>query len=328
MDIHPTNIPCLLSTPEMGNSPKSEEEHFHLEITYALPHKEVNQFRRITRAYAQEIDALSLTPILPQRKQQSILVVSTPGEVFVHSIEDLIDFVITKIQQPLDLIPNMPVGDIPEPDEFSEEEDIDSDSEDMEGNNGCEEEREVPLQNNHPWLAGDVVAIPGRVHNLPRHPEKMLPKYDPKTSGLPKDHIKKFILVIKLMNVQHEDVICRIFSYTFENSASTWHFNFLVGSITSWTKFQKDFLDKFAEETTTGALMAELFAATMTPKERVKYFNQGFTTILNKFKPATKPTQELHIEVYSNALPASISMFVKRAAKQMLAENFEEAKMI
>jgi hypothetical protein len=105
------------------------------------------------------------------------------------------------------------------------------------------------------------------------------------------------------MNVQHEDIVCRLFPYTFENSASTWYFNLPVGSITSWTKFQKDFLDKFTEETTTGALMAELFTATMTPKERVKDFNQRFTTILNKFQPVVKPTQELQIEVYANVLP-------------------------
>jgi hypothetical protein len=74
--------------------------------------------------------------------------------------------------------------------------------------------------------------------------------------------------------------------------------------------------------------MAELFAATMSSKERVKDFNQIFMTILNKFQPEAKPTQELQIEVYANALPASISMFVKRAAKRTLAENFEEAKMI
>jgi hypothetical protein len=55
-------------------------------------------------------------------------------------------------------------------------------------------------------------------------------------------------------------------------------------------EFQKDFLDKFAEETTTGALMAELFAATMSSKKKFKYFNQRFTTILNKFQPEAKPT--------------------------------------
>jgi hypothetical protein len=51
-------------------------------------------------------------------------------------------------------------------------------------------------------------------------------------------------------------------------------------------------------------------------------------TILNKFHPAVKPNQELQIKVYSNALPTSISMFIKRATKKTLAENFEEAKMI
>jgi hypothetical protein len=130
------------------------------------------------------------------------------------------------------------------------------------------------------------------------------------------------------MNVQHEDIVSRLFPYTFENSASTWYFNLPVGSITSWIKFQKDFLDKFVEETTTEALMAELFVATMSLKEKVKDFNQIFTTILNKFQPEAKPTQKLQIKVYANALPSSISMFVKRVAKQTLVENFEEAKTI
>jgi hypothetical protein len=85
------------------------------------------------------------------------------------------------------------------------------------------------------------------------------------------------------MDVQHEDIVCRIFPYTFENSSSTWYFNLPMGYITSWMKFQKDFLDKFVKETTMGARMAELFAATIGSKERAKDFNQIFTTILNKF---------------------------------------------
>jgi len=84
------------------------------------------------------------------------------------------------------------------------------------------------------------------------------------------------------MNVQHEDVACRIFPYTFENSSSTWYFNLLVGSITSWKKFQKDFLDKFVEETTMWDLMAEFFSTTMSPKEKVKDFSQSFTTIFEQ----------------------------------------------
>jgi hypothetical protein len=123
------------------------------------------------------------------------------------------------------------------------------------------------------------------------------------------------------MNVQHEDAICKLFPYTFENSPSMWYFNLPIGSIMNSKKFQKYFLDKFAKETTTRALMAELFVVAMSSKERVKDFNQRFMTILNKFQPEAKPTQELQIKVYANALPASISMFVKRAAKRTLAKN-------
>jgi len=86
-------------------------------------------------------------------------------------------------------------------------------------------------------LSRDALEILGRVHNLARHLEKLLPKFDPETSGLPEEHIKKFILDIRLMNMQQEDVVCRIFPYTFENSTSTWYFNLSIGSITSWTKF-------------------------------------------------------------------------------------------
>jgi hypothetical protein len=76
------------------------------------------------------------------------------------------------------------------------------------------------------------------------------------------------------MSAQHEAIVCRLFPYTVENSTSTWYFNFPVGSITSWTKFQKDFLNTFAEETTIGDLMDALFASTMSSKEKVKDFNQ------------------------------------------------------
>jgi hypothetical protein len=58
----------------------------------------------------------------------------------VHTVEDLIDFSITKIEHPLNLIPETPVDDVSEPDDFLEEEEFNSKSEDMEENNDHEEE--------------------------------------------------------------------------------------------------------------------------------------------------------------------------------------------
>jgi hypothetical protein len=323
--------PNTEGTPTTSESPQVEDgSHLHPEIPYAIPHDEVNAFRRITRAYARQIGALPLALFLPHRKKTARPVVDTPDHTFVHMVEDLVYFSLTEIDQPLSFIPETPLV-TPPTSTYSDVEDSESggassnsENSDIESDNMGDNNEEVPEVNdqpvnNHPWLARDSLALPGRLHHFPRHPEKLLPKFDPETSGLPEDHIKKFILAIRLMNVQHEDVVCRLFPYMFENSSSTWYFNLPVGSINSWMKFQKYFLDKFTEEMTIGALMAQLFSATMGPKEKFKDFNQRFTTILNKFQTDAKPAQELQIEVYANALPTSISMFVKRAAKPTLA---------
>jgi hypothetical protein len=161
MASHSQDNPHTLSTPEMSNSPQPEEERLFPDIPYALPHEELNQFRRITRAYARQIGVLSLALILPRRQKISRPVVDTPDQVFVHTVEDLIDFAITEIEHPLNLIPEMPVDDVSEPDDFLEEEEFNSGSEDMEDNNDHDEERGNPPQNNQPWLARDALAIPG-----------------------------------------------------------------------------------------------------------------------------------------------------------------------
>jgi hypothetical protein len=79
------------------------------------------------------------------------------------------------------------------------------------------------------------------------------------------------------MNVQHEDIVCRLFPYTFENKASTWYYN--LSSIRSWDTFEKYFISKFREEKTPTMLFKELVSLKMEKKEKVNYFNQFFTTI-------------------------------------------------
>jgi hypothetical protein len=115
-----------MSTLETSNSPQQEEENLFPEIPYALPHEELNQFRRITRACAQKIGALPLALLLPQIKQVRRLVVDTPDQVFFHIVEDLIDLSLTEIEHPLNLILETPINNCSEPDDFFDEEGFNS----------------------------------------------------------------------------------------------------------------------------------------------------------------------------------------------------------
>jgi hypothetical protein len=79
--------------------------------------------------------------------------------------------------------------------------------------------------------------LDGKLHEMPREFDKVLPKFDPDKSGSPEDHLNNFFLATHLLNVQHEDMVCRIFPYTFSRKAYTWYFSLPSGSITEWDDF-------------------------------------------------------------------------------------------
>jgi hypothetical protein len=185
-------------------------------------------------------------------------------------------------------------------------------------------------QNNpaRPWLDQDVVAVPGPQHPLPKHPEKWLTKFDPDSKRTAKDHIMKFMLDIRLRNVEHEDVVCRLFPYTFEGNAPTWYFTQKPRTITSWEKFESIFLQKFGDGKPPEVLVMDLSNLKMNAKEKVKDFNQRFLTLKNRIPTDSMPAEGLVIAYYTKSLHQSIAIWVKRSKKAMLVEAFEEATQI
>jgi hypothetical protein len=64
------------------------------------------------------------------------------------------------------------------------------------------------MEANQPWLVVDAIVVPGGQHPLPKHPKKLLPRFDPDNDVLLEDHIKQFMISLILLNVEHEDVVC------------------------------------------------------------------------------------------------------------------------
>jgi hypothetical protein len=173
----------------------------------------------------------------------------------------------------------------------------------------------TPMENQNnpgkPWLDQDVVAIPRAQHPLPKHPEKWLPNFYPDSKQIAEDHIKKFMLAIRLPNVELEDIVCRLFPYTFEGNASTWYFSQQPHTIMSWEKFDSCFLEKFRDGKTPEVLVMDLSNLNMNPKEKVKYFNQRFLMLKNQIPADSMPAVSLVIAYYTKALHQSIAIWFK-----------------
>ena len=151
--------------------------------------------------------------------------------------------------------------------------------------------------------------------------ENHFPKFDSDKDVLLEEHIKQFILALRMMNIEHEDVVCRFFSYTFQGKESTWFFILALSSITSWKHFETTFMTQFRDEKTSGILFLKL-SRKNNRKEKINDFNQIFITLLNNIP--NNPAEAMQIEFYIVTLQPPISMFVKMEKKQTLVENFEQ----
>jgi hypothetical protein len=69
---------------------------------------------------------------------------------------------------------------------------------------------------NEPWLPLDAFSIPRLLHDMLKHPETFLPKFDLEKKDSVEDHVKKFLSAISLQNIRYEDVVCRLFPRMFE----------------------------------------------------------------------------------------------------------------
>jgi hypothetical protein len=136
------------------------------------------------------------------------------------------------------------------------------------------------------------------------------------------------MLVVRLRNIEHEDVMCRLFPYTFEGNASTWYFSQQPQTIVSWDRFETFFLEKFGDDKSLEVLVMELSNMKMNPKEKVKDFNQRFLTLKNKIPTESMPAENLIIAYYAKSLHHNIAIWVKRSKKNTLLESFEEAVLI
>lgn len=64
------------------------------------------------------------------------------------------------------------------------------------------------------WLGETPLNLACPTHPLPQNPEIYLPTYAPLGSKTIEEHVTSFKSTLCLLDVQHEDVACRYFSFT------------------------------------------------------------------------------------------------------------------
>ena len=66
------------------------------------------------------------------------------------------------------------------------------------------------------WRERTPLNLAAHLHDLPKHPERVLPKFGPGKGVSAEDHLKRFYMALNILNVEYEYVVCILFQYNFE----------------------------------------------------------------------------------------------------------------
>ena len=70
------------------------------------------------------------------------------------------------------------------------------------------------------WESNTELNLHGPLHELPRKEVAFLPKFDGEGNITTLEHIRKYESILRLLDITYEDVVCRLFPFTFKGKVS------------------------------------------------------------------------------------------------------------
>ena len=89
------------------------------------------------------------------------------------------------------------------------------------------------------------ISLQPLLHNLSKNPIKFAPRYIYEESKMVEEHIKVFKELCNRKQVQHENVVIRLFPYTFGEIEFQWYVHLSPACITNWASFEGLFFEQF-----------------------------------------------------------------------------------
>ena len=205
-----------LKTLDPNQDSSSNEELWGVTLEdplYHIPNNEVGQLHHHTQAYIKSISQIPIIYQIPryhatQKRNQPY----GEDETLTSSIDDLFINTISKIKKPIATIAELETEEYPKFHNLLDFPNGDSTLYDFPeaqvGGFGPPEPPEMNppctnppspkpnfkfisnMETNRPWLAVDAIVVSDAQHPLPKHPKKLLPKFDLDSDVSPEDHIK------------------------------------------------------------------------------------------------------------------------------------------
>jgi hypothetical protein len=130
--------------------------------------------------------------------------------------------------------------------------------------------------------------------------------------------------VVDDFDVEHEDVVMRMFVSTLEGEARAWYKSLPDASIDGWDSFQEKFIERWADKQDNFSLINAFDNIKKNGDETVTDFNARFSKTYYKIPTTIRPNAAYALIFYLEAYDGIFGIFLRSKEPQ----NLEEAQAV
>lgn len=142
------------------------------------------------------------------------------------------------------------------------------------------------------------------------------------------NHILKYESLLYMFNITHEDVVCRLFPFTFEGNVANLYNIFPIGKIHSQLQFKRTFMGAFEEDYNVVEIYLKLVDMQVVANKYIRDFTTCFWYVYHHLHENYRPLVELIYHWYVHSLPETMTMFILQKGIIDLGEACEEDKSL
>jgi hypothetical protein len=110
-----------------------------------------------------------------------------------------------------------------------------------------------------------------------------LPKFAGNNVVTVEDHLNAFLKFVDDLEIEHEDVVMKMFMQTLEGDTRAWYKALPVGSINGWDSFQRKFTERWVDKQDNSYLLDAFSSIRKEENETVSEFNTNFQRFITGF---------------------------------------------
>lgn len=137
---------------------------------------------------------------------------------------------------------------------------------------------------------------------MPQDYLKLLPRFNGEDDNTTLRHIEIFCSFAENLNVEHLDVVMRLFIQSLDGEARKWFKAIPNASITTWKELENSFTQKWGEKRNHEYLLTEFNAIRKKPEEDIlefiKRFNKQYNNLSSKIKPPAAATRVVFLGAF------------------------------